>query len=100
MERETPAHPGGGDTCHAKPEERGKMEMKTMILVIMLWEACGVIGAGFYFAYFQGKYQYLAAEDRHSDLGQALFMGILFGPIWLLSCFFCCGFGEYGWRLK
>ncbi len=68
--------------------------------VVVLWVACGIGAAGLSFAYFQGKYPTIAATNRRADLGNALMMGLVFGPIALFAEFFLSGFGEHGWRLR
>lgn len=68
-----------------------------LALFIFGWIVCGVIGAGFAFAYVQGQYPDLAAENRAHDIGFALLCGLIFGPGWLVIAFFLSGFGKYGW---
>lgn len=71
----------------------------TIALIIAAWLACGIGGAGFCFAYFQGRYPTLAARDRREDLGNACLVA-MFGPLGLVIAFCLSGFGEYGWRLR
>lgn len=70
------------------------------LLIAAAWVACGIASAGFDFAYFQGKYPTIAKESRLEDLGQALLLGIITGPVALVVAFCLGGFGKYGWRLR
>lgn len=71
----------------------------SILMLIAAWIVSGVIGAGFSYAYFQGQFNYpdLAAESRREDAGSSLFMGLIFGPMFLVAAFFLSGFGKYGW---
>lgn len=66
---------------------------------VLLWIACGVLSAGFTFAYLQGLFPRHAAEGWREDLGQSLLFGLLLGPVMLVLSVFLSGFCRYGWRL-
>ena len=66
-----------------------------IVLALAAWFGCGLLSAGFTFAYFQRKYPYLAERDRRKDMGFAQ-ADILFGPIALLVTWDMCCF-RYRW---
>ena len=75
-----------------------------IILCIALWLGFGTLDAGFTFAFFQGHYPSLAAQDRRKDFYFAL-TSIPFGPMALLSSVSMYSRNKkrvfsYGWRLK
>jgi predicted exporter len=74
-----------------------------MILVIIAavaWLACAVFAAGLFFADSQASFPQLAAKYRRKDLGWALGLSLLAGPVALVIAVFDTGFGEHGWRLR
>lgn len=70
--------------------------MKSVLAIIMLWLAIGLIGSGFSNAYFTNKYKLC---DGIRELGHSLVFAIG-GPANLFVSFLFSGFGEYGWTLK
>ena len=72
----------------------------TILLIVVAWVACAVGTAGFWFAYFQGEWPNSAKYNRREDLGDAMLVGLVFGPIGLIVSFFGTGFAEHGWRLR
>ena len=74
--------------------------MEWLILVILVWIACGVFAYGLTFAYYQGKYPGLAAEDYMSDRIFALIPAVC-GVVGLFASLICTNFGrEYGLRWR
>jgi hypothetical protein len=74
------------------------MDAYTVIAIAIGWIVCGVLSAGIDVAYFQQKFPSLASYRK--DLGFALLMGLIFGPIALMVSFFTSGFCEHGWYLR
>lgn len=72
---------------------------KKIVIFVVFWLLCGLLEAGMNFAYFQDKYPNHAERDKREDLGDALLMGLMYGPIGATIEFFESGFAEYGWRL-
>jgi len=70
-----------------------------LTLIIVGWLICAVLTAGMWFAEFQGKFPEVAQKNRRSDLGEAILIGLVFGPLGLVAEFFTSGFAEHGWRL-
>lgn len=70
--------------------------MKSILTVIILWLAIGLIGSGFSNAYFTKQYK---SCNGRQELGFSLAMAIG-GPINLFVIFLLSGFGEYGWSLE
>lgn len=70
------------------------------VVIFALWMLCAVGAAGFTFAYFQGEYPSIAQHMRRTNLGMAVVIGVIGGPIALFVTFCFSGFGEHGWRLK
>jgi len=66
-------------------------------LIVVMWIFCGILGAGFQNAYFQLKFE--LCEGRR-ELGNALAMNVVIGPIGLFTSYLISGFGEYGWSLS
>jgi len=64
-------------------------------LIILGWIFLGFIGAGLFYAYFQGEYPDIS--DPREDAGLGLFMGLLLGPFWLIVSIFMSGFARHGW---
>lgn len=57
--------------------------MGWLILIVLLWIGCGILEAGFMFAYLQKQYPLIAKIDYCEDKDFALSI-ILFGPFGLL----------------
>lgn len=72
----------------------------TMAAFVLAWAAPGLLSAGFTYAYFQGEFPKQAHASRRQDLGAALLMGILCGPMALIVAYCLSGFGKHGWRLR
>lgn len=66
------------------------------------WVVTGILAAGFMNGYWRGKYPDLIQKDGRRDLIRELVVGLLFGPIGLLSGFlFRAGqLKSYGWSLS
>jgi len=69
------------------------------VLILTVWVACGILAAGYTFAYFQGEYADHAEFTRRADQRFATMMG-LSGPIGLGVAYFAGRRGRYGWRLR
>ena len=77
--------------------------MMTLIICFFVYCAFVIVNAGWFFAYFQGKYERLAKKDRDDDLSTAYLLalfGSLLGPIWMLMTYFMTNFAQYGWKLE
>ena len=70
-----------------------------VVLIIVGWIICGVIGAGIYIAYFQREYPSIAKEARKEDMRFGFFWGLL-GPVGIIEAFFLSGFCKHGWMLR
>lgn len=74
-----------------------------IVLAVILWSAiwigCGIVGAGYGFAYFQDEYPTLAERDYKRDRRRAIAQGIMFGPIGLFVSW-QMDFTHHGWRLR
>ena len=68
------------------------------ILIVCVWLLFGILGAGWCFAYFQGRFYSIAQEEWREDMGLAILFSIL-GPVFAIMSFLLSGFGKYGWRL-
>ena len=68
------------------------------ILIVSVWLLFGILGAGWCFAYCQGRWASIAQEDWREDMGFAILFSI-FGPVSAIGFFLISGFGKYGWRL-
>jgi MFS family permease len=73
-------------------------------IVIGGWLVCGVLSAGITFAWFQGDYtdhRYVWRQNMgwRQDLGCAILLGLIGGPVGLVIVFCLSGFCEDGWRL-
>ena len=70
-------------------------------LVIVAWIVCGTFAYAIAFAEFQRGFPTIAAENRRSDAGFSIILG-LFGPIALVVILCLSGFAEHGlkWRIK
>lgn len=66
-----------------------------MAAIVVAWLGCGVISAGYTFAYFQRKYPRLAEDGFKDDRSIAL-LDIGFGPIALFNNI-SGGYCKYGW---
>ena len=72
----------------------------TLVLIIIGWIICGVIGAGIWVAYFQREYPSLASGDYRADLIIALGVGLLGGPLDIVVGLLMSGFCKHGWTLR
>jgi hypothetical protein len=63
-------------------------------MFILFWILCGIGAAGILVASFDKD-----NDSFRQELGSGLLMGVLFGPVALVVCFFWSGFCQYGWRL-
>ena len=63
-------------------------------LIIIAWFLCGIIGAGFDYAYFKGRYP--EQHDTREALGESLVL-VIIGPIYMVIAFLSSGFAKYGW---
>lgn len=72
------------------------MTLLYVILGLVIWFGCGFVAAGWYFAYFQGKYPELAERDKVRDSIGAYFN--LFGGVaaFLSNC--SLDMNRYGWK--
>jgi hypothetical protein len=76
-----------------------------IILCVIVWFGCGVIGAGLMFPYWQGKYPMIAKEEYGQDRRDICFeipaglVGLISDMLWLYSMLGKEMF-KYGWRLK
>jgi len=70
-----------------------------VIIGTVLWVLCGVVAAGIFVAYFQGKFFLIADKRFRSDLAFSLGIGLLCGPAALLVAVFWSEFLKHGWRL-
>jgi len=66
--------------------------------IIAAWTVCGIVGAGFLFAYVQEEWADVAEENFREDMGKACLMSLA-GPICLIVALAFTGFGKHGWRL-
>ena len=66
--------------------------------LIIGWLVCGIGASGFTYAYFADEFP--AVRNHRADLGQALLIGLVTGPIGLVGTFFFTGFAMHGWRLR
>lgn len=73
--------------------------MLWMSLAIIGWAACGVLGYGLTFAFFQGKFSTTADSRRGEDRSFAFFIALL-GPMGLGVAYFCGHFGRFGLRYR
>lgn len=71
-----------------------------LVVGVIAWIVCGLIAAGWQFAYWQGKYAVCAAERYSEDLRFSLSICLAFGPIALVMEWFQSEHGQYGWRLR
>jgi hypothetical protein len=69
-------------------------------IILFAWLLCGFISMGINIAYFQRKYKSISEGTYRSDVSMALGMGLLCGPIALVTAFFLTGMCEYGWSLN
>ena len=67
------------------------------LIILLLWIATGVFGAGIFYAYFQGEYP--DACKRRQDLVAAILWGAS-GPFGVIDGIFLSRFLKHGWRLK
>jgi DNA-binding transcriptional regulator of glucitol operon len=70
-----------------------------IVLGVVAWLACGVLSAGWAYAYFQREFPSIADERRQGDTRFALGMALL-GPFDLIGLLlFLWGNGgfKYGW---
>jgi hypothetical protein len=65
-----------------------------LLIGILFWLGCGFIGAGFWFAYLQRKYQVLRSDDFYSDR-EAAILGVFFGPFVTICSLLM--YSAYGW---
>lgn len=72
--------------------------MEYIIIGAAIWIACGIGGAGFFFAYIQDEYPEFANVCYDVDMGNAQTI-VIFGPFSLVMCFLICDKGRHGWRL-
>lgn len=70
-----------------------------MIGFVILWLCCGFFAACILYAHMQDSFPESAEDDRRTDSGMALLLGLLCGPTALLVAIFVSGFCEYGIRL-
>ena len=70
--------------------------MTLLISCIVAWLVCAIIAASITLGHFQNKYPRIAKEDYRSDLYEAWFFGLFFGPVALAVSFFLSGFCQYG----
>jgi len=70
-----------------------------VIIVLIVWIACGVLTFGITFGYFQREFPLLAEEGGHSDRMLALLFAA-FGPIALITTFFLSGCLKHGIKFK
>lgn len=73
--------------------------MKWLALGVAFWLCSGVASAGYLFAYFQGEYPLIAAQDYRRDLLMAWTTGVMAGPTGLIYVASMGGF-QHGWRLR
>ena len=71
-----------------------------ILLIVLFWLMCALGAAGMLFAHVQDSWPSLASSGRRADLGFALGVGLLGGPIALLVSIFATGFCEHGWRMR
>ena len=74
--------------------------MLILIICVAAWIACGVVAAGFNFAYFQRKWPEQAERDSHSDFWDAILIGLFSGPVGLVVEVISPDCGRYGWTLR
>lgn len=71
-----------------------------MILFIVSWAVCAFLSVGLGLGYFAGRWPELAKEQYRQDLGLWFFLGMMFGPLTLVTIFCLSGFGAYGVRWR
>ena len=64
--------------------------------IVVVWLLCGVAAAGLCYAWWREDAPFL---DAREELGLALLMGLVCGPVALVIIWFVSGFGQHGWRL-
>ncbi len=69
------------------------------VLCCAAWIGCGILAAGFLFAYAQGQFALVAAQHRRIDLFLSLALSML-GPITLIVALGMTQGGRYGWKLR
>jgi hypothetical protein len=80
------------------------MNIFLIVGLIALWLIPGIVAAGFAFAFSQGRFQCIAAENYRKDRIMLSYMALL-GPCNLLG-YWIAGLitrekhFSYGWRLK
>lgn len=70
--------------------------MTLLISCIISWFVCATIAASIALGHFQNKYPSIAKGNYRSDLSEAWFFSLLFGPVALAVSFFLSGFCQYG----
>ena len=80
--------------------------MIEFLMFAAAWFGCGLAGAGWLFAYFQGEYPFSAEASRSAD-GAVAMLAVVFGPISMVASLICLhSFADegqsplrHGWRL-
>lgn len=68
-------------------------------LIVLGWIGCGILTYSIAFAFFQGEFPLLSAEDYRLDMGGSILFGC-FGPFGLFVLFFLSGFGKHGLKFR
>lgn len=69
----------------------------TLLIICLLWITCGIIAAGWEFAYLQGEYPNIAEMQYEEDRQWALTTVIPFGIIGLIVAIHSASY-KYGWK--
>lgn len=72
--------------------------MHILSVGIAVWIACGVASWGLSFAYYQRNWPTIAAETYFTDLLSAACIGLLLGPIALVSFLVHVATSTHGFR--
>ena len=71
-----------------------------ILAAIIVWIVCGAFAYGLTFAYFQGKYSYIANKDIKADRWLVGIMSV-FGPTSLIVALIQTNYGkDYGLKWK
>lgn len=73
--------------------------MIEVVIVSVVWLLCGLASAGLMFAEFQAAGGMVAKQTWRHDLGGALCLGLVSGPVGVIPFFLLTGFAKHGWRL-
>jgi hypothetical protein len=71
-----------------------------LLALILCWLLCSVLAAGILFAYEQKEWPARAKKEYRCDLGWAVLISLLGGPLILVIAFFMTGFAKHGWKLR